>query len=142
MITHCRIMVTRGGRAEVFTPAVKLIAKPQKRGKDPARVRTGTPSSRATISVWASRCEIGTEPNPNSKNLENLKILAGILVSDSKANILSSGEVEALSKLPSREELLVKLLFLMQAPMQQFVRTLNAVPAKVVRTLAANRDSK
>ncbi len=77
-----------------------------------------------------------------AKNLENLKILAGILVGDSKANILSSGEVEALSKLPSREELLVNLLFLMQAPANQFVRTLNAVPAKFVRTLAAIRDSK
>ena len=76
------------------------------------------------------------------KNLENLKILAGILVGDSKTSILNTGEVEALSKLPSREELIVKLLFLMQAPATQFVRTLNAVPAKFVRTLAAVRDSK
>ena len=36
----------------------------------------------------------------------------------------------------------MKLLFLMQAPATQFVRTLNAVPAKFVRTLAAIRDSK
>ena len=72
----------------------------------------------------------------------NLKILAGILVGDSKTSILNTGEVEALSKLPLREELIVKLLFLMQAPATQFVRTLNAVPAKFVRTLAAIRDSK
>ena len=77
-----------------------------------------------------------------AKSLENLKILAGILVGDSKTSILNTGEVEALSKLPSREELIVKLLFLMQAPATQFVRTLNAVPAKFVRTLAAVRDSK
>ena len=77
-----------------------------------------------------------------AKSLKNLKILAGILVGDSKTSILNSGEVEALSKLPSRDELIMKLLFLMQAPATQFVRTLNAVPAKFVRTLAAIRDSK
>ena len=75
-------------------------------------------------------------------NFENLKILAGILVGDGKTNILDSSQVEELSKLPSREELIVKLLFLLQAPATQFVRTLNAVPVKCVRTLAAIRDSK
>ena len=76
------------------------------------------------------------------KNIENLKILAGILVGDSKTSILNTGEVEALSKLPSREELIVKLLFLMQTTATKFVLTLNAVPVKFVRTLAAIRDSK
>ena len=77
-----------------------------------------------------------------AKDIEKCKILAGILVGDRKTSILNTSEVEALSKLPSREELIVKLLFLMQAPATQFVRTLNAVPAKFVRTLAAIRDSK
>ena len=63
-----------------------------------------------------------------TKEIENLKILAGILVGDSKTSILNTGEVETLSKLPSREELIVKMLFLMQAPATQFVRILKAVP--------------
>ena len=75
-------------------------------------------------------------------NIENLKILAGILVGDGKTSILDSSQVEALSKLSSREELIVKLLFLFQAPATKFIRTLNAVPVKFVRTLAAIRDSK
>ena len=75
-------------------------------------------------------------------NIENLKILAGILVGDEKTSILDPSQVEALSKLPSREELIIKLLYLLQAPATQFVRTLNAVPTKFVRTLAAIRDSK
>ena len=75
-------------------------------------------------------------------NIENLKILAGILVGDEKTSILDPSQVEALSKLPSREELIVKLLFLLQAPATQFVLTLNAVPVKFVRTLSAIRDSK
>ena len=74
--------------------------------------------------------------------IENLKILAGILVSDGKTSLLDSSQVEALSKLPSREELIIKLLFLLQSSATQFVQTLNAVPLKFVSTLAAIRDSK
>jgi large subunit ribosomal protein L10 len=44
--------------------------------------------------------------------------------------------------LPSREELLAKLLGTMQAPIAKFVRTLNEVPTKFVRGLAAVRDQK
>ena len=42
----------------------------------------------------------------------------------------------------SREELLAKLLGTMQAPIVNFVRTLNEVPTKFVRGLAAVRDPK
>ena len=44
--------------------------------------------------------------------------------------------------MPSREELLSKLLGTMQAPIAQFVRTLNEVPTKFARGLAAVRDQK
>jgi large subunit ribosomal protein L10 len=44
--------------------------------------------------------------------------------------------------MPSREELLAKLMATMQAPIAQFVRTLNEVPSRLVRTLAAVRDAK
>ena len=50
--------------------------------------------------------------------------------------------VQALASLPSREELLAKLLGTMQAPVAKFVRTLNEVPTKFVRGLAAVRDLK
>jgi large subunit ribosomal protein L10 len=44
--------------------------------------------------------------------------------------------------LPSREELLAKLLGTMQAPTVKFVQTLNEVPTKFVRALAAVRDQR
>ena len=50
--------------------------------------------------------------------------------------------VKALASLPSRDELLAKLLGTMQAPIAKFVRTLNEVPTKFVRGLAAVRDQK
>jgi len=50
--------------------------------------------------------------------------------------------VRALATMPSREELLAKLLGTMQAPVATFVRTLNEVPTKFVRGLAAVRDKQ
>jgi large subunit ribosomal protein L10 len=56
--------------------------------------------------------------------------------------VISAQEIKALSQLPSREELLAKLLGTMQAPVAKLVRTMNEVPSKFVRTLAAYRDAK
>jgi large subunit ribosomal protein L10 len=56
--------------------------------------------------------------------------------------VLDGKGVIALATMPSREELLAKLMATMQAPIGQFVRTLNEVPARFVRTLAAVRDAK
>jgi large subunit ribosomal protein L10 len=39
-------------------------------------------------------------------------------------------------------KVIMKLLGTMQAPIARFVRTLNEVPSKFVRTLAAVRDAK
>jgi len=56
--------------------------------------------------------------------------------------VMDDAGVKALATLPSREELLAKLMATMRAPIGQFVRTLNEVPARFVRTLAAVRDAK
>lgn len=56
--------------------------------------------------------------------------------------VMTSKEVASLATMPSREELLAKLLGTMQAPVVQFVRTLNEVPSRFVRVLAAVRDAK
>lgn len=56
--------------------------------------------------------------------------------------VMSPKEVRALAALPSREELIAKLLGTMQAPITKLVRTMNEVPGKLVRTLAAVRDAR
>ena len=73
-----------------------------------------------------------------AKENEALVIKAGALPN----SILSIDGVKALATMPSREELLAKLLGTLQAPIAQFVRTLNEVPTKFVRGLAAVRDQK
>ena len=56
--------------------------------------------------------------------------------------VMDVAGVQALATMPSREELLAKLLGTMQAPVATFVRTLNEVPTKFVRGLAAVRDKQ
>lgn len=79
------------------------------------------------------------------------KVLAGFAKDNDKLvvkggampnSVLDEAGVKALATLPSREELLAKLMATMRAPIGQFVRTLNEVPARLVRTLAAVRDAK
>jgi large subunit ribosomal protein L10 len=56
--------------------------------------------------------------------------------------MMSAKDVRALALLPSREELLAKLMATMLAPLTTLVRTMNEVPGRFVRTLAAVRDAK
>ena len=73
-----------------------------------------------------------------AKSNEKLVVKAGAMPNQ----VMDPVGIKALATLPSREELLAKLLGTMQAPIAQFVRTLNEVPGKFVRTLAAVRDAK
>jgi len=56
--------------------------------------------------------------------------------------VMTVKEITSLAALPSREQLIAKLLGTMQAPIAAFVRTLNEVPSRFVRTMAAVRDAK
>ncbi len=74
---------------------------------------------------------------------EKFKLITGVLVSRAgKGELLDAKQIKALGNLPPREELIVKILFLMTAPQTKLVRTLHEIPAKFVRTLAAVRDAK
>ena len=56
--------------------------------------------------------------------------------------MMSAQDIKTLALLPSREELLARLMGTMQAPVAKLVRTMNEVPGKFVRTLAALRDQR
>jgi large subunit ribosomal protein L10 len=76
--------------------------------------------------------------NDFAKGNEKFVITGGAM----PGQVMSAKDVAALAALPSREELIAKLLGTLQAPLIMFARTLNAVPSKFVRTLAAVRDAK
>ncbi|GLR25549.1 MULTISPECIES: 50S ribosomal protein L10 [Limnobacter] len=73
-----------------------------------------------------------------AKSNDKLVLTAGAM----PGQVMDVNGVKALATMPSREELLAKLLGTMQAPIATFVRTLNEVPSKFVRGLAAVRDQK
>jgi len=88
---------------------------------------------------------IGADPvavakvlNDFAKGNEKFVIAGGAM----PGQLMSAKEISALASLPSREELIAKLLGTMQAPIVKLVRTMNEVPGKFVRTLAAVRDAK
>ncbi|MDO8954843.1 MAG: 50S ribosomal protein L10 [Gammaproteobacteria bacterium] len=55
---------------------------------------------------------------------------------------LDGTQLEAVAKLPTRNEAIANLMGMMQAPITQFVRTLAEPHTKMVRTIAAIRDQK
>ena len=88
---------------------------------------------------------IGTDPvavakvlNDFAKGNDKFVITGGAM----PRQVMTAKQVAALASLPSREELIAKLLGTMQAPIVKLVRTMNDVPAKFVRVLAAVRDAK
>jgi large subunit ribosomal protein L10 len=88
---------------------------------------------------------IGTDPvavakvlNDFAKGNEKFVITGGAM----PGHVMSAKDIAALATLPSREELIARLLATMQAPVTKLARTLNEVPSKFVRALAAVRDAK
>jgi large subunit ribosomal protein L10 len=76
--------------------------------------------------------------NEFAKGNEKFVIRAGAMPNA----VISAKEIAALASMPSRAELLAKLVGTMQAPVAKFVRTLNEVPSRFVRAVAAVRDAK
>jgi large subunit ribosomal protein L10 len=73
-----------------------------------------------------------------AKSNEKFVVKAGSLGSQ----VMTAKEVGSLASMPSREELIARLMGTMQAPIVKFVQTLNEVPTKFVRGIAAVRDQK
>lgn len=73
-----------------------------------------------------------------AKGNDKFVIKAGAMA----GKVMSAKDVSALATMPSREALLAMLMGTMLAPVTKFVQTLNEVPSKFVRGLAAVRDQK
>lgn len=56
--------------------------------------------------------------------------------------MLGAEQLDVLAKLPTRDQALAMLMSVMKAPATKLVQTMNEVPGKLVRTLAAVRDQK
>lgn len=72
------------------------------------------------------------------KDIEKFKLKIGFL----SGKLITQKEIESLSKLPSREEMIAKLMGSMNAPAQNLVNVMTALPRKLAYVLAAIRDKK
>jgi large subunit ribosomal protein L10 len=91
-----------------------------------------------TYGMSADPVAVAKVLNEFAKGNDKFVIMAGGMHN----SVMSAKDVSALATLPSRDELLAKLMGTMQAPVAKFVQTLNEVPSRFVRTLAAIRDQK
>ena len=73
-----------------------------------------------------------------AKENENFEVKA-LAVS---GQILGANQLDVLATLPTRDQALSILMSVMKAPVTKLVQTMNEVPGKLVRTVAAVRDQK
>jgi len=73
-----------------------------------------------------------------AKTAEKLEVKALSL----GGKVYQASHLDAIAALPTRDEALAKLLYVMKAPIEKFVRTLAEPHAKLVRTIAAVKDNK
>ncbi|MGC9457199.1 MAG: 50S ribosomal protein L10 [Halothiobacillaceae bacterium] len=73
-----------------------------------------------------------------SKEFDKLEVKLVAL----SGQLLPAADLERVASLPTRDEAISMLMSVMQAPVTKLARTLNEVPGKLVRTVAAVRDQK
>ena len=56
--------------------------------------------------------------------------------------LLAAGDIKRLADMPTKDQAISMLMSVMKAPVQKLAQTLNEVPGKLVRTIAAIRDQK
>lgn len=56
--------------------------------------------------------------------------------------LMNADQIDVLAKLPTRDQALASLMSVMIAPVTKLARTMNEVPTKVTRAVAAVRDQK
>lgn len=105
---------------------------------------SGMPDASAMLEGPTALAFLGADPGPSARviveftKVSPLKVKGGII----GGRLTSVAEVEALSRLPSRAELIGKLMGTMNAPLMNAMYAMNGVASKLVRTLAAVAEQK
>lgn len=141
-------------RGLTFPQMIELRAKLTEKGTAYRVVRNtfariamkeaGLPDASSWLEGPTALAFLGTDPGPAAKVMLDftraapLKIKGGVI----SGKMFSAQEVEALSRLPGRRELLASLMGTINAPVRNMMNAMNGVASKLVRTLAAVADQK
>jgi large subunit ribosomal protein L10 len=71
---------------------------------------------------------------------ENDKLVVKLVAIGGK--LLAASDIDTLAKMPTYDQAISMLMAVMKAPVEKLARTMNEVPGKLVRTVAAIRDAK
>lgn len=117
-----------GGSYEVVKNTLALIAV---EGKDMEQLRDHFVGPTAVAYHPEDPVGLAKALNEFTKDVPTVEIKAGIV----EGQLVSADQVQDIANLPGKEELLAKLLFLLQSPVTGFVRVLGALPRSVVTAL-------
>ncbi len=56
--------------------------------------------------------------------------------------VYEASQIDAVASLPTRDEAIAKLMYVMKAPVEKLTRTFADIPTKLVRAIAAIKDTK
>jgi large subunit ribosomal protein L10 len=107
-----------------------------------AMKEAGLPDASTWLEGPTALAFLGKDPSPAAKILQDftkgapLHIKGGVI----SGKLFSAKDVEALSRLPGRNDLLAMLMGTMNAPVRDLMSVMNGVTSKLVRTLAAVAD--
>lgn len=117
-----------GGSYEVVKNTLALIAVD---GKDMGQLKEHFVGPTAVAYHAEDPVGLAKVLSEFTKEVPTVEIKAGIV----EGQVVSADQVQDIANMPSKEELLVKVLYLLQSPVTRFVRVLAALPRSLVIAL-------